>query len=219
MAVSLFWRSRNSRTAVIVLLLLISLATASVLALQANYSDVYHRTTAEGVLHDYSSLIADEVIRRSAADVGYYGYYPLVQALVQQIQKSGDLTQDARMTFLSAPDPRLKRAAGLARNYFQMDRATGVVTFLNDQAGENVTAWLRQNLSRVPAQKGDPGLQVFNTQIGGAPRTFVAISTRGPQGGEKVAGFEVDLHALTPWFETALNRQPLVPPSLGHGQV
>ena len=77
MAVSLFWRSRNSRTAVIVLLLLISLATASLLALQAHFSDVYHRATAEGVLHDYSSLIADEVIRRSAAEIGYYGYYPI----------------------------------------------------------------------------------------------------------------------------------------------
>src|SRR5262249_10162621 len=195
MAVSLFWRSRNSRTAVIVLLLLISLATASVLALQANYSDVYHRATAEGVLHDYSSLIADEVIRRSAAEVGYYGYYPLAQALVQQIQKSADLTQDLRMTFLSAQDARLKRAAGLARSYFEMDRPTGRVTFLEDQTDENVTAWLRQNLPRVTAQKSDPGVQVFNTQIGGAPRTFVAVSTRGPQGGEKVAGFEVDLSA------------------------
>src|SRR5215469_11232789 len=93
MTTPLFWRSRNSRTAVIVVLLLISLATGSLLALQALFSDVYHRTTAEGVLHDYSSLVADEVIRRSAADIGYNGYYPLVQVVRRQLEQSGDLSQ------------------------------------------------------------------------------------------------------------------------------
>src|SRR5690242_11983039 len=77
-----FWRSRSSRTALIVLLLLISLATASMIALQAQYSDSSQRATAESVLHDYASLIADEAIRRSAADIGYYGYYPLMEAVV-----------------------------------------------------------------------------------------------------------------------------------------
>src|SRR5215813_570095 len=149
MAVSLFWRSRNSRTAVIVLLLLISLATASVLALQANYSDVYHRATAEGVLHDYSSLIADEVIRRSAAEVGYYGYYPVLQALLQQIQQSGGIAQDAGKTFLSAPDARLKRAAALAKNYFEMNPPAGRITFLGEQPGDAVVVWLRQKLPQV----------------------------------------------------------------------
>ena len=52
------------------------------IALQAQYSDASRRAAAESVLRDYSSLVADEVIRRSAADVGYYGYGPLVSALV-----------------------------------------------------------------------------------------------------------------------------------------
>ncbi|PYU79094.1 MAG: hypothetical protein DMG51_17865, partial [Acidobacteria bacterium] len=72
---------------------------------------------------------------------------------------------------------------------------------------------------RVFAQHSDTAYQVLNAQIGGAPRTFVAGSTRGPQGREIEAGFEVDLPVLTQWFGTALNRQPLVPASLGHGQV
>src|SRR5215467_14078662 len=93
MTVSLSWRSRNSRTAVIVLLLLVSLATAAVLAFQAQFSDTYHRATAEGVLRDYSSLIADEVIRRSTAEVGYSGYYPLVQVVRRQLEQSDDLSQ------------------------------------------------------------------------------------------------------------------------------
>src|SRR5579864_7456384 len=218
MAVSLFSSSRNSRTAVIVLLLLISLATASVLTLQAQFSDVYHRVTAEGVLQDYSSLVADEVIRRSTAEIGYSGYYPLLQVARHQAEQSDDLTP-IKTILLTTQDAGLKRATGLAKSYFQMDLPAGPVTFVGEQPGDDVAAWLRQNLPRIPRQKAVPGLQVFNTQIAGSPRTFVVLLTRGPHGVERAAGFEVALSALTPWFETAVNRQPLVPPSLGHRKV
>lgn len=218
MAAALLWRSRSSRTAVIVFLLLISLATASVLALQAHFSDVYHRATAEGVLRDYSSLVADEVIRRSAAEIGYYGYYPLVQIVRRQVEQSEDLTQ-ITATLHNTQDQQLKRASGLAKTYFQIDLPANRVVFVGDQPGDDVVTWLRQNLQKIPMSKSDPGFQLFNAQIGGVPRTFAAIFTRGPRGRETVAGFEVDLAALTPWFVSALNRQPLVPPSLGHGQV
>lgn len=201
----------------IVLLLLISLATASLLTLQAHFSDVYYRATAEGVLKDYSSLVADEVIRRSTAEIGYSGYYPLLQVVRHQAEQADDLTP-IKTIFLTTQDAALKRATGLAKSCFQMDLPAGPVTFVGEQPGDVVAAWLRQNLPQIPRQNV-PGLRVFNTQIAGSPRTFVAFVTRGPQGKERAAGFEVALPALTPWFETALNRQPLVPPSLGHGKV
>jgi signal transduction histidine kinase len=70
----------------------------------------------------------------------------------------------------------------------------------------------------MSAQHGENG-QVLHSPAGELPRTFLAAVTHGPRGQDKVAGFEVDLPALTQWFGTALNRQPLVPPSLGHGKV
>ncbi|HEY6307780.1 MAG TPA: HAMP domain-containing sensor histidine kinase [Candidatus Angelobacter sp.] len=218
MTVSYFWRSRNSRTALIVLLLLISLATASILALHAYYSDVSQRATAENVLHDYSALVADEVIRRSAVEIGYSGYYPLIGAVAHEIQQSGELSAETKTAFLSAPDARLKRAAALAKSYFQMDRSTGQVTFIGEEPHAEAPAWLRKGLLGMSAQHGETG-QVIRSPIGETPRIFIAGATRGPQGREKVAGFEIDLPVLTQWFGAALNRQPLVPPSLGHGQV
>jgi signal transduction histidine kinase len=220
MAIPSFWRSRSSRTALIVLLLLISLATAGMIALQAQYSDASQRATAESVLRDYSSLIADEAIRRSAGDIGYYGYYPVMEALLHEVQQSGSLSAATKTVLLWAQDARLKRAAGLAKNYFQMDPSTGRITFFGEQPSEEVAGWLRPNLLRLSAQRGSTGYQVaFHSLIGNTPRTFVAGPALGPHGEETVVGFEVDLPALTPWFQTALNRQPLVPPSLGHGQV
>jgi signal transduction histidine kinase len=219
MAISLSWHSRRTRTALIVLLLLVSLATASLIVLQAQYANASQRSTVESILHDYSSLVADEVIRRSTAEIGYYGYYPLVGTVLHEVQPSGELPAAIQATLLSAQDSRVKRAAGLAKSYFEMDLPTGRLRFLNEAAPDQVAAWLRENLARVFAQHSDTAYQVLNAQIGGAPRTFVAGATRGARGHQIVAGFEVDLPNLTQWFGTALNRQPLLPPSLGHGQV
>jgi signal transduction histidine kinase len=218
MTVSYFWRSRNSRTALIVLLLLISLATASTLALHAYYSDLSQRASAENVLHDYSALVADEVIRRSAVEIGYSGYYPLIGAVVHEIQQSGSLSGATKAAFLSAQDARLKHAAGLAKSYFQMDSSTGGVAFFGEEQHPEPPDWFRQRLLQLSTQHGDAG-QVIRSPAGETPRLFIAAAMQGPLGRKKVAGFEVDLPVLTQWFGAALNRQPLVPPSLGHGQV
>ena len=218
MSPPLFWRSRSSRTALIVLLLLVSLATATMILLQAQFSDAYRRGTAESVLRDYSSLVADEVVRRSATEVGYYGYYPLIGALVHEVQQSGSLSEATGAHLVSSQDARLKRAAGLAKGYFQMDLATGRLAIFEADSRREVPVWLRQGLLGMSAQHGENG-QVLHSPAGEPPRTFLAAVTQGPGRQDKVAGFEVDLPTLTQWFGTALNRQPLVPPSLGHGKV
>ena len=219
MAHAFSWQSRSSRTALIVLLLLISLATAILIAVQAQYANATQRAAAESVLRDYSSLVADEVIRRSAAEVGYYGYYPLMGAVLHEVQQSGNLPLDIKTTLLSAQDARVKRAAELAKSYFQMEASTGRIVFLGEAPPEELSNWLRENLARILGQHSDSPYQVFYSELGGTPRTFLGGLTPGSRGREVAAGFEVDLAALTQWFDTALNRQPLVPPSLGHGKV
>src|SRR6266849_5543669 len=219
MANSFSWHSRSSRTALIVLLLLVSLATAIMIAVQAQYANATQRAAAESVLRDYSSLVADEVIRRSASEIGYYGYYPLVGAVFHEVQQTGSLPVEIGEKLRAAEDARVKRAASLAKSYFQMEPSTGRFVFLGEAPPEEVTIWLRQNVARLSAQRSDVPYHVFHSQAAETPRTFVAGITRGPRGQETAAGFEVDLAALTPWFATALNRQPLVPPSLGHGKV
>ena len=157
------------------LLLLISLATAGMIAVQAQYSSSSQRATAESVLHDYSSLIADEVIRRSSGDIGYNGFYPLMEALSRQFQQSDTLSVATQSTLLSSQDARLKRAAGLAKSYFQMDPATGTLTFFGDQPTEDMAEWLKQSLQRLSSQRGSTGLQTaFHSLIGNTPRMFVA---------------------------------------------
>jgi signal transduction histidine kinase len=214
-----FWRSRSSRTALIVVLLLVSLATAGLIVIQAQYSASAQRAAAEGVLRDYSGLVAEEVIRRSAVEVGYYGYSTLSAALVSEFQRTRRLSPDISAKLLSAQDVRVKRAATLAKNYFQWDTTTHLLAFVDDPNSQETSSWLREKLVEVSAQRSDAPFQVIHSQPGYPARIFVTAFARSTQLGGSIVGFEVDLAKLGPWIGASLNRQPLVPASLGHGKV
>jgi signal transduction histidine kinase len=214
-----FWRSRSSRTALIVVLLLVSLATAGLIVIQAQYSASAQRTAAEGVLRDYSGLVAEEVIRRSAVEVGYYGYSTLSAALVSEFQRTRRLSPDISAKLLSAQDVRVKRAATLAKNYFQWDTTTHLLAFVGDPNSEETSSWLREKLVEVSAQRSDTPFQAIHSQPGYPARVFVTAFARTTQLDGSIVGFEVDFAKLGPWIGASLNRQPLVPASLGHGRV
>jgi signal transduction histidine kinase len=215
---SFFWRSRSSRTALIVVLLLISLVTAGLIVVQAQYSASAQRAAAEGVLRDYSSLVADEVIRRSAVDIGYYGYSTLSAALVNEFQKTGRLEPSLPLDLLSSKDNRVKRAASLAKYYLEIDRPSDQLIFLGEAPSKDVAVWLRENLGRSAAQYNDAPFQVLTSRAGQSQRTFVTAFVHGPASREVIVGFEADTSRLPEWFGAAL-RQQLVPASLGHGKV
>jgi signal transduction histidine kinase len=214
-----FWRSRSSRTALIVVLLMVSLATAGLIVVQAQYSASAQRAAAEGVLRDYSGLVADEVIRRSAVEVGYYGYSTLSAALVSEFQKTHCLSPHISANLLSAQDVRVKRAATLAKNYFQWDTTTHLLAIVGDADSEETPTWLREKIAEVSAQHNDVPFQVIHSQRGKPARIFVTALARSAQMGGSIVGFEVDFAKLGPWIGASLNRQPLVPASLGHGKV
>ncbi|MGB7848491.1 MAG: HAMP domain-containing sensor histidine kinase [Candidatus Acidiferrum sp.] len=200
------------------MLLLISLVTAGLIVVQAQYSASAQRAAAEGVLRDYSSLVADEVIRRSAVDIGYYGYSTLSAALVNEFQKTGRLVPSLPYDLLSAKDTRVKRAASLAKYYLQIDRPSDQIIFLGEAPAQDAAVRLKENLVRSAAQHNDAPFQVFTSQVGQSPRTFVTAFVHGTAFREVIVGFEADLSRLPEWFAVAL-RQPLVPASLGHGKV
>ena len=131
-AFALSWNSRNTRSALIVALLLVSLVIAALLAAQAYFASRYQRAAAESVLRDYSSLVADEAIRRVTADVGYYGYYVLVTAVLREAQRSPHLPSDLKDTFAASPEQGLRDAATLAKSYLQLDPALPRVSFTSE---------------------------------------------------------------------------------------
>jgi signal transduction histidine kinase len=196
------------------LLLVVSLLTTAVLALQAQATFLYHRGTAEQVLRDYARLAADELIRRSTARIGYDGYLTLLTAIGRRVQRDGQ--PDGLLAALRAdPDPRLQRAAALASSLFTASPETGRLA-MAPEAPPAVRSWLIERV-REPGRGGEP-FRVVHGVVGGVPRSFVFRSS-GERPDREVVGFEVNLPALTPWLAGVLDAGPLLPPSVGRGRV
>ncbi|HET8925825.1 MAG TPA: hypothetical protein VFN26_22770 [Candidatus Acidoferrum sp.] len=111
-------------------------------------------------MRDYSGLVADEVIRRSAVEVGYYGYSTLSAALVSEFQKTRHLSPHISANLLATQDVRVKHAATLAKNYFQWDTTTHLLAFVGDADSEETPTWFREKLAEVSAQRNDAPFQV-----------------------------------------------------------
>jgi hypothetical protein len=218
-ALALSWNSRNTRTAVIVALLLVSLVTAGVLAAQAYVAGRYQRAAAESVLRDYASLVADEVIRRTTADVGYYGYYTLVTAVLREAQNSRSLPADLKSSLASSKDPGIRNAARLAKSYFRLEIGLGGVSFAGDAPSARIADRLGKQLVEMSGSRRAGPYKKFDLVDDGSVTSYVAGSAFTPAGKEVFAGFQIDSVALAGWMKTVLERQPLLPLTLGHGKV
>ena len=74
----------TGRSRYLLALMVASLILTILLGWQAQDAARSHHATAEQVLRDYAALAADEFVRRTTNQVGYYGYYPLITALAAQ---------------------------------------------------------------------------------------------------------------------------------------
>src|SRR5687767_5765052 len=79
----------RSRAGLTVALLIVSLLTTALLALQAHATFLYHRSTAEKVLRDFARLAASEFVRRATARLGYDGYAVLLTSAARRLGPQG----------------------------------------------------------------------------------------------------------------------------------
>jgi signal transduction histidine kinase len=199
------------RAAFVIAPLVAGMFTAGLLALEAYRAAAYHRRATESVLRDYAALAAGEMIRRSANEIGYYGYYPLTTALAHAARDSRGWTPQTVSSALQA-DEALRRASSLVRTVFASE--VGSVRSLDEPFDPEVGGWLAGRLAAAGRPSG--GYTVLHGLVGGRPHTFVF----GPvEGRRAVVGFEVALPALSEWLGRAFARAPVLPPSLGRGGV
>src|SRR5688500_15122913 len=113
----------ETRTVFVVAPIVAGLATAALLAVEAHRGAGYHRRSVEGVLRDYATLAAGEMVRRSAVEIGYYGHSPLIAALQREPAGPGGLRPGVLPT-LATRSTALDRAVTLARGNFAWDAET-----------------------------------------------------------------------------------------------
>ncbi|MBI3449030.1 MAG: HAMP domain-containing histidine kinase [Acidobacteria bacterium] len=196
--------------------LVLGLLLVAVLARLAYGASRSHRRVAEGVLTDYASLAAHELVRRAANEIGYNGCYPIITALrrVAAAPAGGALPEPSA---LAAPDDEaLRRALTLAPSLFVLDAARNALAVSGAPLDAETLAWIRASLPAVAAAKPDlaRSFTAARAKIGGRPRAFV-IASAGPA----LVGFELEQGALRGFIDRAVTRGPLLPASLGDGHL
>jgi signal transduction histidine kinase len=196
-------------------LLAVSVLSTAILAMQAHYAFNYHRFAAEQVVRDFARLAASELVRRATAQLGYDGCMVLLTALAQRADARAPAA-DALARIRADADARLETAAGLALGVFGASPAEGRIVFAPVPPPETVRSFV---LARAAAPlTGQHPFQTIHGVFEGEARRFV-FAPVADKGQPAVVGFEMDLAKLQHWFSSALERAPLLPPSLGGGRV
>src|SRR5882724_2002035 len=167
--------------------LVLSLILVAFLARLAYGAARSHRRVAEGVLTDYASLAAHELVRRAANEIGYNGCYPIVSALRRAAAApGGGLPEPAALG--AADDEGLRRALALAPSLFildpagrALDPARGSLVSSGAPLDAAAADWIRASLPAVAAAKPDlaRSFTAASAKIGGRTRAFV-VASAGP---------------------------------------
>src|SRR5881394_4078931 len=107
---------RISRPAFLTVILGLTLVLAALLAGEAIVAWRYHRTTAEGVLHDYAGYAVDEYTRRAEQRLAYE-VYPALNLLARSAAKP--ILPSPQQLAIRA-DSQTRRALGLAQFGFRI---------------------------------------------------------------------------------------------------
>ena len=205
-----------SRPRLVVGVLFASLALAGLLAWEAYRSMREQRSEAEKVLRDYAMIASDEFARRSAAELGFSGFYPLI-ALVRQEAAKGRLIGPKEMA--ASADETVRPSLDLLRSTFRYDVADGRLETSGTVAGDLSGAWITKALA-ADAESLRHQVRYFTEHriVGVAVHTIVfARVVADPR--FVIAGFEADDRAFAPRFQKAVEHGPLFPTPLGRRPV
>ena len=216
------WRSSDpSHTPWIAALLAASVLLVALLVVHAGYAASSHRVAAEAVLRDYAGLAGDELLRRVAAEIGYYGHLEALR-LLRRVAAEPERSIDEHALAGSARERRSMELIRWAFLYEAGDRKLSAIGGGEPPgASPQLAAWL---VEAAPGALEGTSQGAFVVLQRGA-RTFVVSPTASADsaGDGPVArsfvGFEVDRGRLGPWVSQAVDRRPLLPASLGSGEL
>lgn len=200
----------RGRSALIMALLVATFVLTAFMAVRAQRAATYHRATAEKVILDWTLVAADELARRTDAQAGFYGTYPLLQTMLAM---DGVPTRAALAA--QAKNAEARRNTRLVRCAFRFDTQEKSVSA--PECPEAVRTWLRPALQAIVAARTPPDERVpLHAAIGNTMHTFVYAFARDEK---SISGFEVDHARLAPFFASVVETRPLMPQSLANGRI
>src|SRR5256885_17088588 len=118
-------RPSRPRGVLIAALLLLTLALAGAIALQAYRNFLGHRAAAERVLHDYARLAAARFANRTEMNFYYENFSPAMDALMRAKAGVQDVALPAPSRLPATTEPHAADFRKLARYTFRYDLRSG----------------------------------------------------------------------------------------------
>ncbi|MGH8495870.1 MAG: sensor histidine kinase [Gammaproteobacteria bacterium] len=208
---------RTSHTAtVLVALLMLCMVLAGALAWQAYTAVLAQRATAEGVLRDYAGLAAEEFIRRSATEIGFYGFLPLVSELGRWPDTGSSQLSDWTSRMQDSGDEKVGRALQLAARFLRYWPGDARIETSAAELAADLTAWTRRRLDEAIQSRDarQAPFIVLTFENGSTVRTFVFAELTSDDGSTYFPGFEVAVDQYPGWLREAYERGGLLPATL-----
>src|ERR1700756_956863 len=139
-------RPPRPRGLFIAALLLLTLALAGAIALQAYRNFLDHKATAERVLHDYARLAAARFASRTEMNFYYENFSPAMDALMRVKAGAPDVSLPVPNRLTATADPHATDFRKLARYTFRYDLRSGHLETAGAVPSPTVRKWLRDTL-------------------------------------------------------------------------
>jgi signal transduction histidine kinase len=215
-------RPPRPRALFVAALLLLTLALAGAIALQAYRNFLGHKATAERVLRDYARLAAARFAQRTEMAVYWSVFSPAMDALSRA---KANLPDTPLPTPASLPAPTELHAADfrkLARYTFRYDLPSGRLETAGATPSVGVRKWLRDTLVTHSRTLYDPKYRmgaIVHT-VDGVSRAIVYTVVKDKSGAPRsLLGLEEDPRAFEPLYTQEEDKSPLLPRPLTGGVV
>lgn len=213
-------RPPRPRGLFIAALLLLTLALAGAIALQAYRTFLDHKATAERVLRDYARIAAGRFVQRVNMSVYYSGFYPVQDALSRAKAGQPEMPLPAPRHLPSGSEHHAADFRKHARYTFRYDLRSRRLETAGEAPSAAARAWLRDTLPvhiRTVYEPKERVASIVRT-VDGLSRAIVYTVVMDKAGAPRlVLGLEEDPRGLDPLYGLEAERFPLLPRPLTGG--
>lgn len=215
--------SRRPRAASITALLVLALAFAVVLALQAVGATQHQNAQSTRVLRDYSAFAAARFASRSVYALWGYAFTPAIKAIEAARGRSGQLPEPAQLRppTDSSEDSVKTLFMRRVRTVFELDTVARHVEFSGAALSPAWQHWLADTVA-AQVRSLPPSMEDIAAVLGGPPGepprlAAFALPHASSRGQTRILGVVTDIDALRPYFQIVDSSGPLLVKALTGG--
>jgi signal transduction histidine kinase len=213
-------RPARPRGVFVAALLLLTLALAGAITLQAYRNFLGHKATAEKVLHDYARLAAARFANRTEMNFYYENFSPAIDALMRAKGGAPDAPLPLPSRLPATTEPHATDFRKLVSYTFRYDVKTGHMETAGAEPSPAVRKWLRDTLPPHYRTVYNPKerLSAIVHTVDGESRAVIYTAVKDKAGALRtIVGLEEDTRGLEPLYTADQDRVPLLPRPLTGG--